>query len=68
MHTLRNFGPCGDQVKGGLKMVADNNNNLIWTLLLSLLALVTTFQQKNHNYQLMVAPNEMGGLYFRYTH
>lgn len=49
-------------------MVADNNNNLIWTLLLSLLALVTTFQQKNHNYQLVVAPNEMGGLYFRYTH
>ena len=42
MHTLRNFGPCGDHASK--KMVGDNNKNVIWTLLPSLLALVTTFQ------------------------
>ena len=68
MHTLRNFGPCGYPVKGELKMVGDCNKNVIWTLLLSLLASVATFQQKYHNYQLVVTPNEMVGLHYRYTH
>ena len=68
MHTLRNFGPCGDQVKRELKMVGDCNKNVISTLLLSLLASATTFLQKYHNYQLVVTPNEIVGLYCRYTH
>ena len=68
MQTLRNFGPFGDQVKGELNMMGDHNKNVIWTLLLSLLALVTTFQQKYHNYQLVVTLNEIVGLYCRYTH
>ena len=46
IHTLRNFGPSGDHAsKEGIKDGGqENNKNIIWTLLLSLLALVTTFQ------------------------
>ena len=40
-------------------MVSNNNKFIIWVLLLSLLALKTTFQQNYHNYQLLVAPNEL---------
>ena len=35
----------------------------IWALLLSLLALRTSFQENNHNNQLVVTPNKMVGLY-----
>ena len=67
-HTLRNYGPCGDHARNG-EMVSDYNKNVILTLLLSLLALITTFQQNYHNYQLVVTPNEIVGLYCRlYTH
>ena len=50
-----------------LKMTGDKNKNAIWALLLSLLAIITTFQQNYHNDQLscMVTPNEMVGLYCR---
>ena len=34
-----------------------------WTLLLSLLASITTYQQNYDNYELVVTPNEMVGLY-----
>ena len=45
-------------------MAGDKDKNAIWALLLSLLALTTTFQQNYHNYnQLVVTPNEMVGLY-----
>ena len=48
-------------------MTGDKNKNAIWALLLSLLAIITTFQQNYHNDQLscMVTPNEMVGLYCR---
>ena len=46
-------------------MAGENNKNAIWALLLSLLALITTFQQYYHNYQLVVTPNEMVGFYCR---
>jgi len=48
-----------------LKMTSDKNKNAIWALLLSLLAIITTFQQNYHNDQLscMVTLNEMVGLY-----
>ena len=46
-------------------MAGENNKNAIWALLPSLLALITTFQQNYHNYQLVVAPNEMVGFYCR---
>ena len=46
-------------------MAGENNKNAIWTLLLSLLALITTFQQYYHNYQRVVTPNEMVGFYCR---
>ena len=46
-------------------MAGDKNKNAIWALLLSLLALITTFQQKYNNNQLVVTPNEMVGLYCR---
>ena len=51
-----------------LKMAGDKNKHTIWALLLSLLALTTSFQQNYHvdNNQLVVlAPNEMVGLYCR---
>ena len=46
-----------------LKMAGDKNKHTIWALLLSLLALTTTFQQNYHNNQLVVTPNEMVRLY-----
>ena len=46
-------------------MAGENNKNAIWALLLSLLALITTFQQYYYNYQLVVTPNEMVGFYCR---
>ena len=48
-----------------LKMEGDKNKHTILTLLPSLLALTTTFQQNYHNNQLEVTPNEMVGLYCR---
>ena len=42
------------------KMAGDKNKNAIWALLLSLLALITTY-----NNQLVVTPDEMVGLYCR---
>ena len=48
-----------------LKMAGDKNKNTIWALLLSLLALTTSFQQNYHNNQLVATPNEMVGLYCR---
>ena len=48
-----------------LKMTGDKNKNCNLVLLLSLLALITTFQQNYHNYQLVVRPNEVVGLYCR---
>ena len=44
-------------------MAGENNRNAIWALLLSLLALITTFQQNYHNCQLVVTPNEMVGFF-----
>ena len=46
-------------------MAGENNKNAIWALLPSLLALITTFQQNYHNYELVVAPNEMVDFYCR---
>ena len=46
-------------------MAGENNKNAIWALLLSLLALITTFQQYYHNYQFVVTPNERVGFYCR---
>ena len=48
-----------------LKMAGDKNKHTIWALLLSFLALTTTFQQNYHNSQLVVTPNEIKivGLY-----
>ena len=48
-----------------LNMAGDKNKHTIWALLLSLLALTTSFQQNYHNNQLVVTPNEMVGLYCR---
>ena len=48
-----------------LNMAGDKNKHTIWALLLSLLALATTFQQNYHNNQLVATPNEMVGLYCR---
>ena len=47
------------------KMAGVKNKRTIWTLMLSLLALTTFFQQNYHNNQLVVTPNEMVGLYYR---
>ena len=44
-------------------MVGDKNKNAIWTLLLSLLLLKTTFQQNYHYNLLVVTPNKMVGFY-----
>ena len=47
-----------------LKMAGDKNKHTIWAVLLSLLSLTTSFQQNFQNNQLVVlAPNEMVGLY-----
>ena len=48
-----------------LKMASDKNKHKIWALLLSLLALTTSFQHNYHNNQLVLTPNEMVGLYCR---
>ena len=48
-----------------LKITGDKNKHIIWALMLSLLALTTFFQQNYHSNQLVVAPNEMVGLYCR---
>ena len=48
-----------------LKMAGDKNKHTIWALLLSLLALTTSFQYNYHNNQLVVTPNEVVGLYCR---
>ena len=59
VHTYRMF-------EKEFKMAGDKDKHTIWALLLSLLALTTTFQQNYHNYnQLVVTPNEMVGLYCR---
>ena len=44
-------------------MAGKNIENAIWAILPSLLALITTFQQNYHNYQLLVTLNETTGLY-----
>ena len=46
-----------------LKMAGDKNKHTIWALLLSLLALTTSFQHNYRNNQLVLTPNEMVGLY-----
>ena len=43
-------------------MAGDRNKNAILALLLSLPALITTFQQNYHNNQLMETSNKMVGL------
>ena len=48
-----------------LRMAGDKNKHTIWDLLLSLLALTTSFQQNYHNNQLVVTPNDMVGRYCR---
>ena len=59
VHTYRMF-------EKEFKMAGDKDKHTIWALLLSLLALTTTFQQNYYNYnQLVVTPNEMVGLYCR---
>ena len=58
-YTRRNSGPCGTQGEKELKMAA------IWAPLFSLPTLVTTFQQNCHDYQLVVTPNDLFGLYCR---
>ena len=68
--TCRNFGACGFQVqkdREGIKVIKDggrqkknNNNNqkktASWALLLSLLELITTFQQNYDNNRFVVMP------------
>ena len=49
--TCRNFSLCGYQV--------DNNKHAIWPLLLSLLALITTFQQQMAILYNLVMPNKI---------
>ena len=46
-------------------MAGDKNKHTIWALLLSLLALTTSFQYNYHNNQLVVTPNEVVGVYCR---
>ena len=53
--ACRIFGPCGAQVEKELKMTGDNNKNAIWTLLLSLLALIERLRvmfTKNSKHQI----------------
>ena len=49
--TCRGFGPCSAKVEKELRMAGVNNKNAISTLLLFLLALITTFQQDYYNNQ-----------------
>ena len=49
---------CGYQVEKEWKMAFDKNKHAIWTLLLPLLALTTTFQQQLAVYQLVVTQND----------
>ena len=51
------------QFEKELKMADDKNKTTIWALILSLLALITTFQQNYYNNQLVVTPKEIIGLY-----
>ena len=44
--TCRNFGRDGYQVEKESKMEGNNNEQVIWVLLLSLLALITSFHQQ----------------------
>ena len=44
-------------------MASDFNKNAIRALLVSLLLLITTFQETYRNCQVLVTPNEMVGLY-----
>ena len=53
------------RLKKELKMAADKNKNVIWALLLCLLACITSFQQNYHNNQLVVTPTEVVGLFCR---
>ena len=46
-------------------MAGDKTKNAILPLLLSLLALINTFQHNYHSSQLVVTPNAMVGLYFQ---
>ena len=48
-----------------LKMAGEYDKKAIWARLLSILAWITTFKQNYQNYQLVVTPNEMVGLYWR---
>ena len=57
--------PNGECLRRNLKWRATKTKKKIWTLMLSLLALTTFFQQNYHNNQLVVTPNEMVGLYYR---
>ena len=64
----KKFGPCVTKYRmfeNELKMAGNKNKHTIWALLLSLLALTTSFQQNYHNNQLVITPNEMVGLYCR---
>ena len=61
--TCRNFGPCGYQVEKKLKMAGINHKPANWAFLISLLALVTMFQQNYHNHQMVATPTEIVGLY-----
>ena len=63
--TSRSFGPCSAKAERELKMAGDKNKNAIWAFLLSLLALITIFQQNYNNNQFVVTPNEMFYLYCR---
>ena len=63
-YTRNSFCPSGAQVEKELKM-AGEKKNAIWALLLSLLALIITFQHNSRNNQIVVKPNEMVGLYCR---
>ena len=60
--TRNNFCHSGAQVEKELKM-AGEKKNAIWALLLSLPALIITFQQNYHNNQLLIKPNETVGLF-----
>ena len=64
--TCRNFSQYGaevEKVRAGIKNCGQQNPNAVWALLSSLLALTRNFQQNYHNYQVMVTPNKMVGLY-----
>ena len=64
-HSSASKSPWHDYVIHELKMAGVKKKHTIWALLISLLALITNFQQNYHNNQLVVTPNEMVGLYCR---